>query len=97
MDEFFKLLKFDLSKLELSASFIVTRELLTILKRCDFSRVDTSDLIANDWKSISNIFTNLVKKSLLQRSTPDSLGNTTALALANDLTEEEQILSSFLC
>ena len=65
MDEFFKRLKFDLSKLELSASVVVTRELLSILKYCDFSRVQTADLTIDDWKAISNIFKTVVKKSLL--------------------------------
>ena len=98
LDSFFKNIKIDLSSLDLSAQLLVTHQIVQILKYCNFTRLHTEeDLKTSDWKSISDIFANLVKTCLMRHYSPETLAYKAGVGLSAELTDEQQILINFLC
>ena len=97
LDAFFKNIKIDLSSLDLSAQLLVTHQIKQILKYCNFTRLCTDDLKTSDWKSISDIFANLVKTCLMRHYSPETLAYKAGVGLSAQLTDEQQILINFLC
>lgn len=97
LDAFFKNIKIDLSSLDLSAQLLVTHQIVQILKYCNFTRLCTDDLKTSDWKSISDIFANLVKTCLMRHYSSETLAYKAGVGLSAELTDEQQILINFLC
>ena len=94
---FFKNIKIDLSNLDMPSQLLVTRELVLILKHCNFKGVDTAGLKAEDWCTISKIFASLVKNNLQRHYSSDSKAYQIGVELKVELTDEQKILINFLC